>query len=279
MYFKMYFLQKGFFSISLTFMPIFTGMNQFCQNCNKPISDNYCAHCGQRAIANQRLSWKEIFSDFADNVLNLDKGFFFTFWKLLVSPGKVGRNFLRGERKKYTSPIRYLIIAVAIQAFIDYWLLEAGPNENPDFFYFPFLSAEMNSKMAIMNHLIATKYAFAHNLSMIIIFPAIFYVIFRRLHYRYIELLTVNFYYFSSGLMIVLILLFFSWLIGFDFPIPAIIFSTIAYVFWSSFHFFKDIHWAKRVGYILLSLVLFMLMRVFLLTYFISIFVPIENIQ
>jgi hypothetical protein len=254
-------------------------MGQLCQNCKNNFSGNYCHECGQRTIANHRLSWKDSISEFGDNVFNLDKGFLITFWKLLIRPGIVGCNFLAGERKKYTNPIRYLIIAVAVQAFFDYWLLEAGPNENPDFFYFPFLSAEINSKMAIMNHLIATKYAFVHNLSMIILFPAIFYIVFRKLHYRYIELLTINFYYFSTGLIIVLILLLLSFLIGVNFPIPAIIFSTMAYVFWSSFRFFKDIYWVKRVGYIFLSLVLFMIIRVFLITYLISIFVPIEKIQ
>ena len=102
-----------------------------CKNCHQVFAGYYCPSCGQRTIANYRLSWKDVFSDFIDNVFNLDKGFLFTLWNVLIRPGKVGRAFINGERKKYTSPIRYLIIAVAVQALFDYWLIAAGPNENP----------------------------------------------------------------------------------------------------------------------------------------------------
>jgi hypothetical protein len=245
-----------------------------CQNCNKNFTGNFCSACGQRDIANQRLQWGEVVSDFLDNFFNLDKGFLFTFWQLLKKPGTVGRSFIRGERKKYTNPIRYLIIAVAIQAFMDYWFLQAEPGSNVEFFNIPFLSEETNERMAVINHLMATKYAFIHYCSMIILFPAIFYLIFRKLHYRYIELLTINFYYFATSLLIILIILTGGLSLNIFIPIPVIILTTMGYIFWCNFLFYSDVSRLKRFLFLLISIVLFMLIRVFLLIYLLSIFFP-----
>jgi hypothetical protein len=192
----------------------------------------------------------------------------------LIHPGKVGRSFIKGKRKIYTNPIRYLIIAIAVQAFMDYWFLQASPGSNVDFFEFSFLSEEVNQRMAIINHLMATKYAFIHYLSMIIIFPAIFYLAFKKLHYRYIELLTVNFYYFGTSLMIILAILMSGYLINFSIPIPVIILTTMGYIVWCNYLFYDQIKRWKKLLLLLLSIIIFMLLRVFLLIYLLSILFP-----
>jgi len=152
-----------------------------CNNCQNKYSGKFCPNCGQRDIANNRLKFSEIINDFFDNAFNIHKGLFFTFWTLIVNPGKVGKSYIKGQRKKFTNPARYLIIAIAIQAFLDYWFLQPELTQQPDFVNFSFLSEKVNKNMAFWNHTLATKYSLIHNLSMILIFPAAFVLSFQKI--------------------------------------------------------------------------------------------------
>lgn len=219
------------------------------------------------------MTFSDVSKDFFDNVFNLHKGLGFTFWQLIINPGKVGLDYIKGRRKSYTNPIRYLIIAVAIQAFLDYWFLHPELNEQPDFMYLPFLSESVNTSMAIWNHILATKYAFIHNLSMIFVFPLAFLFLFKKLEYNFTELLTVNFYYFSTGLILTVSFIFIgAFLIGLNLSTPVIIFITLGYVIWSSMQFFEPVPFWKRIFRIVLALIFFMVFRVFLLVYLLSLF-------
>lgn len=247
-----------------------------CKNCKNMYSKSYCSTCGQRDIANKRLRFSTIFNDFLDNAFNIHKGLFFTFWNLIIKPGKVGEAYILGQRKKYVNPVRYLIIAVAIQAFLDFWILQPELVEQPDFISFPFLSEQMNTNMAYWNHTLATKYSLIHNLSMIFIFPITFLLLFKKLGYNFTELLAVNFYYFSTGLILTLTALISFYVIsGVDIPIPIIILITMSYVVWTNMLFFKKIPFWSRLLKVLLAMLIFMLFRVFLIVYLLSLIIPI----
>ena len=251
--------------------------NTNCQNCNNNYSGNFCSDCGQRTIANNRLQFKDIVNDFFDNAFNIHKGLFYTFWSLIIKPGIVGRTFISGQRKRFTNPVRYLIIAVAIQAFMDYWFLNPELTEQPDFINFAFLPESVNYSMAYWNHTLATKYALIHNLSMILIFPAAFLVLFKKLNYNFTELLTVNFYYFSTGLIITLLsIIAFYVVTGNSLPVPAIILATMSYVVWSNMSFFNSVNFWERLLKVLAAMVFFILVRVFLVVYVLSVMFPIE---
>ena len=247
-----------------------------CNNCQNKYSGKFCSNCGQRDIANNRLKFSEIINDFFDNAFNIHKGLFFTFWTLIINPGKVGRSYIAGQRKKFTNPARYLIIAIAIQAFFDYWFLQPELTQQPDFVNFSFLSENVNENMAFWNHTLATKYALIHNLSMILIFPTIFIFLFKRLEYNFTELLTVNFYYFSSGLIVTLIaILTYGLLFESGMKTPVIILVTFLYVIWANMSFFNEVTFWKRLLKILIAVFLFMIIRVFFMIYILSILFPI----
>lgn len=250
-------------------------MKNTCQNCKTSFSGNFCPNCGQKAIANNRLKFKDIVNDFIDNAFNVHKGLFFTFWSLVIKPGMVGRYYISGQRKRFTNPVRYLIIAVAIQALIDFWVLHPELSTQPGFISFPFLSESINNSMAQWNHILATKYALIHNLSMILIFPAAYLILFKKLKYNFTELLTVNFYYFSTGLIITLFsILTFYLITGNSLPIPAIILITMSYVVWSNMSFFNSINMWQRLTKVLAAMLFFMLFRVFFLVYILSVLFP-----
>ena len=252
-------------------------MKNTCKNCKTDFSGSYCSNCGQRAIANNRLQFKDIVNDFADNAFNIHKGLFYTFWNLIIKPGMVGRAFISGQRKRFTNPVRYLIIAVALQAFMDYWFLNPELTEQPDFISFPFLSDSVNNSMAHWNHILATKYSLIHNLSMILIFPTAFLVLFKKLKYNFTELLTVNFYYFSTGLILTLFtIISFNVITGNSIPVPVIILVTMLYVIWSNMSFFNNVNVWKRLIKVVVAMLLFMLFRVFFVVYALSAVFPIE---
>lgn len=250
-----------------------------CNNCQHNYSENFCGHCGQRAVANKRLQFSDIISDFFDNAFNIHKGLFFTFWNLIIKPGKVGNDYIAGQRKKYTNPVRFLIIAIAIQAFVDYWFLHPELTQQPDFINVPFLSDTINESMAYWNHTLATQYALIHNLTMIFIFPIIFIWLFKKLKYNFTELLAVNFYYFSAGLIIVLlIILAFSLFNTSILPKVVIILTTLSYTVWANMQFFKKVSFWSRIFKVFIALLIFMLVRVFLLVYVLSILFPTQNL-
>lgn len=246
-----------------------------CHNCKSKYSGNFCSNCGQRAIANNRLKFKDIVNDFFDNAFNIHKGLFHTFWSLIIRPGMVGRAFISGERKRFTNPVRYLIIAVAIQAFMDYWFLNPELTEQPDFINFSFLSESINNSMAYWNHTLATQYSLVHNLSMILVYPAAFLVLFKKLNYNFTELLTVNFYYFSTGLILTLFsIIAYNAITGFSLPVTVIIVITMSYVVWSNMNFFNNVNFWERLLKVLTAMLFFMLFRVFLVVYVLSVLFP-----
>jgi hypothetical protein len=251
--------------------------NVTCNNCNTTYSGSFCSNCGQRAIANKRLKFKDIVNDFVDNAFNIHKGLFYTFWNLIIKPGMVGRTFISGQRKRFTNPVRYLIIAVAIQAFMDYWFLNPELTEQPDFISFTFLSESVNNSMAHWNHILATQYSLIHNLTMIFIFPAACLVLFKKLKYNFTELLTVNFYYFSTGLILTLFTIIAFYVItGNSIPVPAIILATMSYVIWSNMSFFNNVRFLNRLLKVLTAMLFFMLFRVFFVVYILSVLFPLD---
>lgn len=187
----------------------------------------------------------------------------------------VGRAFISGERKRFTNPVRYLIIAVAIQAFMDYWFLNPELTEQPDFINFSFLSESINNSMAYWNHTLATQYSLVHNLSMILVYPAAFLVLFKKLNYNFTELLTVNFYYFSTGLILTLFsIIAYNAITGFSLPVTVIIVITMSYVVWSNMNFFNNVNFWERLLKVLTAMLFFMLFRVFLVVYVLSVLFP-----
>lgn len=85
-----------------------------CPNCQAPLINkaNFCHHCGQKNT-DGRLTVKELFSQFFDNIFNLDSKIFRTFGGVFI-PGKLTNAFLSGQRRKYNHPIRLFLVMMVI---------------------------------------------------------------------------------------------------------------------------------------------------------------------
>ena len=70
----------------------------------------------------ERISLKSIWKQLLE-IINFERGIFYTIWKLIVSPGKSIRLFLFEDRSKLVKPFKFLIIMVAFVALIEYLFL------------------------------------------------------------------------------------------------------------------------------------------------------------
>lgn len=84
-----------------------------CLNCGSTITGNFCPNCGQKKEV-KRLTWHSLIVEVFHFFSHIEKGFFFTSYKLLIRPDKVIGEYLEGKRKKYTKPVSLYLIWVAI---------------------------------------------------------------------------------------------------------------------------------------------------------------------
>lgn len=249
-----------------------------CKNCNQSFEGNYCNHCGQRKIANKRLHLKEVVLDFLDNTFNLDKGFFFTLWSLFIRPGKVAQSYINGQRKVYINPTRFMVIGLAFQTFIDYWFETTDVIKNEEYYHFSFLSDTMNASMEIWNVKLAVEYILISNLFMIVFIPFLLYITYKPLKYNYTELLSASFYYIPTILFITMPLLFITKvMMGIYVSKEVIIFIFTGYLFWSFLSLFKKMSFLNRFFRLLISIGIFMLIRIIFLPFILSYLYPITS--
>ncbi|MEG3174870.1 DUF3667 domain-containing protein [Sphingomonas sp. RB3P16] len=85
---------------------------QICRNCERPRSTRYCAHCGQKAA--RRLTLKDIAKESWERLRLFEKDSVTTLWRLIASPGRVARDYVRGKRSSQMHPLKLLVALVAI---------------------------------------------------------------------------------------------------------------------------------------------------------------------
>jgi len=84
-----------------------------CLNCGSTVTKNYCSNCGQKKEV-QRLTWQSLILEVFHFFSHIEKGFFFTSYKLLIRPDLVIGEYLEGKRKKYFKPVSLYLIWVAL---------------------------------------------------------------------------------------------------------------------------------------------------------------------
>lgn len=81
-----------------------------CLNCGCPFTnnENFCPECGQKNRGKKitlSIFLRELFAGF----FSLDTKFWRTLIPLLISPGKVSKDYIEGKRIKYTNPFRFYL--------------------------------------------------------------------------------------------------------------------------------------------------------------------------
>lgn len=92
-----------------------------CLNCGATLGGQYCGNCGQRA-ASRLISIWELLKDAFGDLLELDSRLWRTVIPLMIRPGQLTRDYLRGRRARYMPPFRmYLVLSIVffLVAFFD----------------------------------------------------------------------------------------------------------------------------------------------------------------
>jgi hypothetical protein len=84
-----------------------------CENCETPLTGEYCSACGQHAIDYRRSLWR-VTIDALDSLFNWDTKFLQTLGVLLIRPWRLTNDFNAGRRVRYVHPLRlYLLASIA----------------------------------------------------------------------------------------------------------------------------------------------------------------------
>jgi hypothetical protein len=90
-----------------------------CKNCNAEFTQNYCPNCGQ-ATKIKRIDGRYILKEIGE-ILNFERGFFFTVRELLLRPGENVRNFISYNRGRLVKPIIFIIVTSLIYSLVNHF--------------------------------------------------------------------------------------------------------------------------------------------------------------
>ena len=247
-----------------------------CNNCGTDFEGNYCFNCGQVDSANRRLVFTNIVTDFFDNTFNIHKGFFYTFWNLIIRPSKVSKSYIQGKRNTYTNPTRYLVIALAIFASVQYWTQMNEVINNDNFEGYPFLSDQLNNSARLWDLRLLTDWTLLGNLLEALVFPFGFFLLFRKLKYNYSELLVLSFYLISNSIFITVLLVGLpKFTLDFHSPTIFVVAAILIYYVFALTNFFKEVPILRRIIFILIGLMIFFLLRFMLIPLILAVLFPV----
>jgi hypothetical protein len=89
-----------------------TRKSPYCRNCNSHAPDRYCPHCGQET--NEHLpSARDFVHEFVLHYFAAEGRLWRTLGALVLHPGRLTIEYLRGRKRKYVLPLRlYLTVSV-----------------------------------------------------------------------------------------------------------------------------------------------------------------------
>ena len=83
-----------------------------CLNCNAEVMGKYCQICGQENIEPKETFWLLV-THFVYDLTHFDGKFFSTIRQLLLRPGFLSHEYMRGRRTSYLNPLRMYIFTSA----------------------------------------------------------------------------------------------------------------------------------------------------------------------
>ncbi|MCW5518143.1 DUF3667 domain-containing protein [Muriicola sp. Z0-33] len=217
-----------------------------CKNCDFEFEGKFCPNCSQSQLANHRLNFKGVVSEFFDTIFNFEKGLGYTFWNLIKQPHFVAQSFIEGKRKRFTSPVKYFVISTIIQALFAYFTISSSigfPSIE-----FSFLSAETNQNINYWNQLITFDYPILLGVINTLVWTVLLYILFKKTSYNFTELLVSSLYFYGTIFILInLITIAYKPLTKSFLPIELVSFIGFAYITFAYFGFFRSVHLFWRV--------------------------------
>lgn len=102
-----------------------------CKNCGKSLrpKHRFCPQCGQSAKV-KPLVMRDLWKEAVNKVLHADSSVINLLRGLATAPGHTIRGYLDGQRKRYYSPVKFLLFNAGISVFLNnyFQVLERMPN-------------------------------------------------------------------------------------------------------------------------------------------------------
>lgn len=98
-----------------------------CLNCHDHYTGSFCPRCGQPATTT-RFSWKVALASFIDAYGLGERGMFRTMGNLLLRPGYLILDYLRGMRASYFAPFKMYFLLFAVSLLVTHGLNIKGGN-------------------------------------------------------------------------------------------------------------------------------------------------------
>ena len=101
-----------------------------CPNCGYRFAevDNWCPNCGQANRTHKRPV-QYFIREFFEELVSLDVRFFGTFRDLIIKPGLLTKNYNADLRVRYTSPLRFYVIASVLFFITISWMTNSSIKE------------------------------------------------------------------------------------------------------------------------------------------------------
>ena len=87
--------------------------NKACLNCGTPLNSLFCPECGQKN-KDYSLSFKDLFSDIIEDLLEVDSRVVKSLRMLFFKPGFLTREYVMGRRVSYLPPLRLYLVASVV---------------------------------------------------------------------------------------------------------------------------------------------------------------------
>ena len=96
-----------------------------CLNCQEHYTGSYCPRCGQ-AASTSRFSMKVAAENFAEAYGMGERGMFRTIRDLILRPGQLILDYLRGRRASYFAPFKMYFLLAAVSLLVTHGLNITG---------------------------------------------------------------------------------------------------------------------------------------------------------
>lgn len=183
-----------------------------------------------------RLTTGWLVKKFAETITHADHGIIRIIKELSFHPARISHEYIEGRRKKYFSPVKYLVVVVSLSAILVAYLEMSRVPFEPSFA----ASSEIDDlvEYRYFNHNYYKYYLFLS----IPLAALISYLVFRNSGYSYAENLVLNTYILSQVVLLHTVLIIPLVIYSSSFDDLIIFFYMILaalYLFWSYFTFFK----------------------------------------
>lgn len=102
-----------------------------CLNCGTEIYGRYCHCCGQENVEPHETFWNLV-RHFFEDITHFDGKFFTTIKDLLLKPGFLSKEYIKGRRASYLHPIRMYVFTSFIFFFVLFLLKTKDSEQETD---------------------------------------------------------------------------------------------------------------------------------------------------